>query len=195
MPGSTSYLELKTYNTITDASSILIYDFIDDTSGCSVTSNVGIIDQFAENISASIATVSASMLEVTSRTNNTHSAVIQIVNPTTTVDASSGLFYLRAPSEINGMNLYRAQAFVNTASASGTSASMTVQVRNMTKYLSNDALSTPIIIGSASLIGTPGIINTSYDDVSTDDQIKIYVVDVSSGSPKGLQTVLEYVYP
>ncbi len=195
MPGSTSYLELKTYNTITDASSTLIYDFIDDTSGCSVTSNVGIIDQFAENISASIATVSASMLEVTSRTNNTHSAVIQIVNPTTTVDASSGLFYLRAPSEINGMNLYRAQAFVNTASSSETSASMAVQIRNMTKYSSNDILSTPVIITAGCLVGIPGVVNVSYDDVSTDDQLKIYVSSVSSGSPKGLQTVLEYVYP
>lgn len=195
MSASTTFLGLKTYNTTTDASSILIYTFIDETSACATTSNLGIIDTCASNISASLTNMSASLTTLTTRSNNTHSAIIQIVAPSTTVDTVSGLFYLRAPSEINGMNLYRAQAFVNTASASGTSASMTVQVRNMTKYSSNDALSTPVIISSGCLVGIVGVINTSYDDVSTDDQIKIYVSDVSSGSPKGLQTVLEWAYP
>jgi len=192
--GISNYLGLKTYNTITDASSTLIYGFINDTSGCSSNTNVGIIDEFAGNTSASITDISASLATLVDRSNNTHSAVIQIVASGTTVDNATGLFYLRAPSEIDGMNLYRAQAFVNAASSSETSASMAVQIRNMTKYSSNDILSTPVIITAGCLVGIPGVVNVSYDDVSTDDQLKIYVSSVSSGSPKGLQTVLEWIY-
>ena len=155
---------------------------------------MGIIDEFAGNTSASITDISASLATLVDRSNNTHSAVIQIVASGTTVDNATGLFYLRAPSEIDGMNLYRAQAFVNAASSSETSASMAVQIRNMTKYSSNDILSTPVIITAGCLVGIPGVVNVSYDDVSTDDQLKIYVSSVSSGSPKGLQTVLEWIY-
>lgn len=191
MTSKTEYLGLNTYDTLTDASSVLIYKFIEDTTGCSVTSNVGLIDAYAIQSSASIADISASIIVIEQKIDVNKSAVVQITAPSVVVDATS-LFYLRAPSEINGLNLVRAQAFVNTASASGISASMTVQVRNMTKYSENDSLSTPIIILSGCEIGVPGIIDPLYDDISTDDKIKIYVGDVSSGSPKGLQAVLEY---
>lgn len=191
MTGTTEFLGLTTYSTLTDASSVLIYSFVDVTTGCSTTSNAGIIDNYAIQTSASITDISASLAAVETKVYVNKSAVIQIISQDTVVDSNS-IFYLYAPSEIDSMNLVRAQGFVNTASASGTSASMTVQVRNMTKYSSNDALSTPIIIASGCTVGTPGVINTLYDDISTDDKIKIYASDISSGSPKGLQAVLEF---
>lgn len=191
MTQQTTFLKLKTYDTLTDASSVLIYNYIDETSGCSITSNIGILDNYASETSGSIINISASLSAVEQKIDTTKSAVIQIVSPSTIVDIN-GLFYLRIPSELNNLGLSRAQGFVNTASASGISASMTVQVRNMTKYPINDALSYPIVISSGCVVGTPGIVDESYNDVSTDDQVKIYVGDVSSGSPKGLQIVLEY---
>jgi len=189
--GTTTNLGLTTYSTITDASSVLIYDYIDQVSGSVVTSNLSIIDAFAGNTSASLTDISASLVAVETKTSNNHSAVIQIVGSTTDVDTSSGIFYFRAPSEINGMVLKRAQGFVNTA---GTTNATTIQVRNMTQYSSNDALSTAISIASGDVAGTVGTVDTDYDDVSTDDQIKIYAVTESVTRAQGLQIVLEWGY-
>ena len=189
--GTTTNLGLTTYSTITDASSVLIYDYIDQVSGSVVTSNLSIIDTFAGNISASLTTISASLTTVETRTSNNHSAVIQIVGSTTDVDTSSGIFYFRAPSEINGMVLKRAQAFVNTA---GTTNPTTIQVRNMTQFPSNDALNLAISIASGDTAGTIGTVDTAYDDVATDNQIKIYVTGESTTKAQGLQVVLEWGY-
>jgi hypothetical protein len=117
---------------------------------------------------------------------------VQIVEPATDVDTTSGVYFARIPQAMNGMNLIRAQAFTNTA---GTTNATTVQVRNMTKYASNDALSTAISIASGNTVGTAGTVNTSYDDVATDDLIKIYVTAQSTTKPKGLLAVLEYQLP
>lgn len=105
---------------------------------------------------------------------------------------TTDIFYFYVPSSMDGMNLIRATAFVATA---GTTGSTTVQVRNMTKYSGNDALSTAISIASGSVSGTPGTVNTSYDDVSTDEKIKIYVTGTSTIKPKGLWVVLEFEKP
>ena len=189
--GTTTNLGLTTYSTITDASSVLIYDYIDQVSGSIVTSNLSIIDTFAGNISASLTAISASLTTAETRASNNHSAVIQIVGSTTDVDTSSGIFYFRAPSEINGMVLKRAQAFVNTA---GTTNPTTIQVRNMTQFPSNDALNLAISIASGDTAGTIGTVDTAYDAVATDDQIKIYVTGESTTKAQGLQVVLEWGY-
>jgi len=189
--GTTTNLGLTTYSAITDAASVLIYDYIDQVSGSVVTSNLSIIDTFAGNISASLTAISASLTTVETRSSNNHSAVIQIVGSTTDVDTSSGIFYFRAPSEINGMVLKRAQAFVNTA---GTTNPTTIQVRNMTQFPSNDALNLAISIASGDTAGTIGTVDTAYDDVATDNQIKIYVTGESTTKAQGLQVVLEWGY-
>ena len=192
MTATTPSLGLTTYDTIIDASSVLLYSYFDQVSGSGTSQNLGIIDNFANITSASLVNISGSLATAITRTNNTHSAVIQIVDPSSDVDDTSGIFYLRMPSEFDDMVLSRAQAFVNTA---GTTNDTTIQVRNMTKYSSNDALSTAITVASGDVIGTPGTIDTDYDDVSTDDQIKIYVTGYSTTNAKGLQVVLEYAYP
>ncbi len=119
-------------------------------------------------------------------------AQIIIVADGTDVDTTSGVGYFKIPAALNGMNLIRAQAFVTTA---GTTNATTIQVRNLTKYSANDALSSAISIASGATAGTAGTVNTSYDDVATDDNIKIYVTAQSTTKPKGLYVVLEYQLP
>jgi hypothetical protein len=104
-------------------------------------------------------------------------------------DVASQIAYVRIPSNYNGMTLQRAIADVTTA---GTTNATTIQVRNMTKYSSNDALSSAISIASGDTLATAGTVNASYDDVATNDLIKIYVTGVSTTAPKGLRVVLEY---
>lgn len=116
---------------------------------------------------------------------------IQVVDAESDVDTTS-IAYFFIPSTLAGMNLTRAQAFVLTAGATNPT---TIQVRNLTKYPSNDSLSTAISIASAGTVGTPGTVNTTYDDVSTDDKIKIYVTANSTTKAKGLIVVLEFTLP
>lgn len=117
---------------------------------------------------------------------------LQIVADATDVDDTSGIGYFPVPESMNGMNLIRATAMVATA---GTTNATTIQIRNMTKYSSNDALSTAISIASGGTIATAGTVNASYDDVATNDRIKIYVTAQSTTKPKGLYVVLEYRKP
>ncbi len=117
---------------------------------------------------------------------------IQVVATATDVDTTSGIGYFNIPSKANGMILVRAQAYVDTA---GTTNATTVQVRNMTKYASNDALSGAISIASGGTVGTVGTIDASYDDVATDDLIKVYVTGQSTTKPKGLRVLCEYQLP
>jgi hypothetical protein len=113
---------------------------------------------------------------------------LQIVADGTDVEVTTvGYFYI--PKSMDGMNLVRAQAFVDTA---GTTNATTIQVRNLTRYAGNDALSTAISIASGATAGTEGTINASYDDVATDNKIKISVTGVSTTKPKGLYVVLEF---
>jgi len=116
---------------------------------------------------------------------------IQVTAETTEVDTTS-IAYFFVPSTMDGMNLVRAQAMVLTA---GTTNPTTIQIRNLTKYASNDALSTAISIASGGTVGTVGAVNASYDDVSTNDKMKVYVTSNSTTKPKGLFVILEYQLP
>lgn len=115
-----------------------------------------------------------------------------IVDKLRDVDTVTGVYTFFIPSKFNGWNLVRAQAYVGTP---GTTNPTTVQVRNLTKYAANDALTTAISIASGSRVGTPGTINTLYDEVSTDDEIKVYVTGNSTTKAKGLHVVLEFKMP
>lgn len=114
---------------------------------------------------------------------------VRILAKESEVDSTYGIIEILVPSTINGMHLVRAQAMVDVA---GTTNPTTVQVRNMTKYPSNDALSTPISIASGDRLGTIGVVDSAYDDVSTDDILRFYVVSFSSTKAKGLTVLCEY---
>lgn len=117
---------------------------------------------------------------------------VQILDLDVDVDTTNGIAYFRVPASMDGMNLVRVTHFVETA---GTTGATTLQVRNMTKYASNDALSTASSIASGATVATPGTVNTSYDDVSTDDKIKVYITGQSTTKPLGLWAVLEFQLP
>lgn len=116
---------------------------------------------------------------------------IQVTYDDTDVDTTA-VAYFFIPSTMDGMNLIRAQGFVLTA---GTTNPTTIQVRNLTKYPSNDSLSTPISIASGATVGTVGVVDLARDDLSTNDKIRILVTGNSTVKAKGLFVVLEYILP
>jgi hypothetical protein len=120
------------------------------------------------------------------------SAIINVVPDDIDVDTTTGIKYLPIPSSVNGMDLIRVKAFVTTA---GTTNATTIQVRNITRYSSNDSLSSAMSIASGGTSSSGGSIDTSYDDVLTDDILKIYVTGQSTVKPKGLYVVLEFQTP
>jgi hypothetical protein len=85
------------------------------------------------------------------------------------------------------MNLVRANASVVTA---GTTNATTIDIYNVTD--SQDMLSTAISIASAGKVGTAGTVNASYDDVATNDVLRIDVTSASTTNAKGLQVILEF---
>jgi hypothetical protein len=95
------------------------------------------------------------------------------------------------PTEFDGMNLVDAQAYVTTASTSGTP---TVQVRNITK--SNvDMLSTRVTIDEGEFTSYTAavvrVINLNTDNVSLGDLISIDV-DFAGTGAKGLGVILRF---
>jgi hypothetical protein len=64
MSGITPNLRLTTYNTITDASSVLVYTYVNQVSGSAATANLGIIDNFAGQVSGSIVNMSGSFTTI-----------------------------------------------------------------------------------------------------------------------------------
>ena len=114
-----------------------------------------------------------------------------VIEATTDVTTGDGKLYLPPiPAFMNGMNLIRAQACVITA---GTTNATTIDIYNVTD--SQDMLSVAISIASGATVGTVGTINTSYDDVATNDVIRVDVTSVSTTAPKGLIVTLEFRLP
>ena len=120
------------------------------------------------------------------------SAVLSIVPDAIEVDTTTGVKYLPIPISCNGLDIKRVMAFVVTA---GTTNPTTCQVRNMTKYPANDALSAAMSIASGATKSTGGTIDTTKDDVSTDDILKIYITGQSTTKPRGLYVIVEFGLP
>ena len=115
---------------------------------------------------------------------------IQITAGNEAVTTGDGKAYVTIPAALNGMNLIRAQATVVTA---GTTNATTIMVHNLTD--ASDMLSGAISIASAGKVGTVGTVNTSEDDVVTNDILRIDVDSVSTTPPQGLMVVLEFQLP
>lgn len=112
---------------------------------------------------------------------------IIVFERSTPVTIGNGKADIIIPSSLNGLNLVRAQAIVITA---GTTNATTIAVYNATD--SQEMLSANISIASGATVGTPGTINTAYDDVATNDRIQIDVDAVSTTAPLGLIVILEF---
>jgi hypothetical protein len=115
---------------------------------------------------------------------------IEVVAGATDVTTGDGKAYITIPEALNGMNLVRANATVVTA---GTTNATTVMVHNKTD--AQDMLSGAISIASGGTVGTVGTINTTYDDVATNDVLRIDIDSVSTTAPKGITAVLEFQLP
>ena len=112
----------------------------------------------------------------------------------TDTETGNGKYYFHVPASMNGMNLVTVHAEVITA---GTTNTTNIQIHNATD--GQDMLSTGITIDStetgSDTAATPAVINASYDDVATNDVIRIDVDQVSSTAAKGLLITMEFRLP
>lgn len=106
--------------------------------------------------------------------------------------AGSVRFFI--PSELNGFNLVSAHATVITA---GTTGTCSIQIHNVTD--SQDMLSTAITIDSGEktsyTAATAPVINTSYDDVATGDELRFDIDGVHTTPAKGASVLLSFQLP
>ncbi len=113
---------------------------------------------------------------------------------TTDVATGDGKFYFHVDSRLNGMNLVDVHAEVITAGTTGTTD---IQIANVTDVV--DMLSTKLTIDSgetgSDTAAVPAVIDTTKDDVATNDLIRIDVDAVSTTAPKGLLVTLGFRLP
>jgi hypothetical protein len=104
-----------------------------------------------------------------------------------------GAAYFVIPAAFNGMNLVYVQGKCITAGTTGTA---TVQVRNVTDAV--DMLSTKITFESAATTAgtvTSAVIDTTKDDVATNDLLAIDVDTLSTTKQKGIIITLGFQLP
>lgn len=120
--------------------------------------------------------------------------IAQVVAPGTDTATGDGKAFFIVPSILNGYNLVAVSAAVYTA---GTTNTTDVQIRNVTDSV--DMLSTKITIDSTEVstatAATPAVIDTTKDDVATNDRIAIDVDAVSTTAAKGLVVTLTFQLP
>mgnify|MGYP000921059859 CR=1 FL=1 len=102
----------------------------------------------------------------------------------TTALTTSEKGYKRIPAGMNGMNLISVTGSVGTGAAgSSSSGTPTFTVKNVTD--NNQMLSTSLTIDASeytsATAATPAVINTSFDDVATDDLIEVAVTTAGTG--------------
>lgn len=121
--------------------------------------------------------------------------VLEAVPAATTQTTGDGKTVFIVPSTLNGMNLVEVKAVQGTAGITGT---VDVQIRNVTDSV--DMLSTKITIDSTEIgtatAATPAVIDTTKDDVVTNDVLAIDVDAIASGTAgKGLILSLVFDLP
>lgn len=120
--------------------------------------------------------------------------VLHAIGDTDNCTIGDGKMLYIVPESMNGMNLVRVLAYCVTA---GTTNTMDIQIRNVTD--SQDMLSTKITIdsteNSSATAATAAVINTSYDDVATNDVLAVDVDAVHTTAAKGLYVTLEFQLP
>ena len=112
----------------------------------------------------------------------------------TDVATGDGKGYLIIPAALNGMNLVSVHAKVITAGTTGTTD---IQIANVTDSV--DMLSTKLTIDSgetgSDTAATAAVIDTTKDDVATNDLLRIDVDAKSTTAPKGLIVTLGFQLP
>lgn len=120
------------------------------------------------------------------------SAQVYIIEAETDCEVKEGIYYFRVPSKLNGRKLVGVAACCITA---GTTGTMTIQIANINTE--HNLLSTVLSIDSAEkdslTAATQPVINTSYNTVSTGNQLRIDVLAVHSTPAKGLILDLSFL--
>jgi hypothetical protein len=120
----------------------------------------------------------------------TRTVAIKVIEDGITLTTGDGKIYFTVPEELDGMSLVTVGAHIYTTSSSGNPS---IAIYNKTDSV--DMLSTNITIDSteydSSTATTSAVINTSYDDVATGDEIRIDV-DVAGTGTKGLEVRLGF---
>lgn len=98
---------------------------------------------------------------------------------------TSDKVYFRVPAALNGMNLISVAGTVGTGAAgSSSSGTPTFTVKNVTD--NNQMLSTSLTIDAneytSATAATAAVINTSFDDVATDDLIEVACTTAGTGT-------------
>ncbi len=110
-----------------------------------------------------------------------------VIAGTTDVSTGDGKLYIPIPPEVNGMNLV-AVWFQNVTA--GTTGTMDIQVARIRAGAAVDTLSTKATIDSTetdtTTAATPYVINTSNDDMATNDTLRIDIDAVHTTAAKGL---------
>lgn len=110
-----------------------------------------------------------------------------LFGPTTDAATGDGKAYYPIPPELNGANITYVHLWAVTAGTTGTSDVQIARVRSGTPA---DVLSTKVTIDSteqgSDTAASAAVINTSNDDVATNDVLRIDVDAVSTTPPKGI---------
>lgn len=119
---------------------------------------------------------------------------VAVFGTTTDTATGDGKAYFHIPAKLNGWNLVSVHAFVVSAGTTGTTD---IQIANVTDAI--DMLSTKLTIDSgetgSNTAATPAVINTTHDDVATNDVLRIDVDAVSTTAAKGLVVTLGFQLP
>lgn len=116
---------------------------------------------------------------------------IEVFQSTQKASTGDGKKYFHIPPELNGMNLIYAHAFCVTA---GTTGTMDIQICNVTDSV--DMLSTKLTIDSgetgSNTAATAAVIDTTKDDVATNDVLRIDIDAVQATAAEGLVITLGF---
>lgn len=116
---------------------------------------------------------------------------IEVFPGLSNVSTGDGKAYFTIPNHLNGARISAVHGRVITAGNTGTTD---IQIRNVTDAV--DVLSTKLTIDSgetgSDTAATPAVINTSNDDVATNDLFAIDVDAISTTAPKGLVVRIEF---
>ncbi|NOR84932.1 hypothetical protein GQ473_02350 [archaeon] len=135
----------------------------------------------------------ATMQSTLSKVEYTKNVIIKVFPDTLTLTAGDAKGHFTVPIELNGMNLVSVGAHVYTSSSSGLP---TFNIYNLTDTV--DMLSTPITIDvsttDSSTATIPAIIDTTYDDITTADVLRIDC-DIVGTDTKGLEIRMGFRSP
>jgi len=113
---------------------------------------------------------------------------------TTSMAVGDAVVFFAIPPQLNGMNLVSVRIGCITAGVTGTAL---VQIRNVTDSV--DMLSTRCPLETTELnsdaVATPAVINTSYDDVVTNDVLAVDIDVIHTTPAKGLYVQLGFELP